>query len=154
MAIRPNITVICVGKPGRDFLEDGTQNYLKNLKKWSTTNIKYIKPSDEIDRKKKEAIKILAELKKLSGIKVLMEEKGELFTSTELASKLSKYFLTDKNIIFIIGGISGVTKEVKLIVDLQLSLSSLCFNHRLAKVMLLEQLFRVLSIMNNGTYHR
>ena len=83
-----------------------------------------------------------------------MEEKGELFTSTELASKLSKYFLTDKNIIFIIGGISGVTKEVKLIVDLQLSLSSLCFNHRLAKVMLLEQLFRVLSIMNNGTYHR
>ena len=80
---------------------------------------------------------------------------GKQLTSEEFSQKLEKIYLSEKKgIYFIIGGSDGLSQEVKSIASMKLSMSEMTFPHRLAKIMLLEQLYRALSIQNNRSYHK
>ena len=85
---------------------------------------------------------------------ISLDIKGQNLTSTELANKLDKTFITNSTITFIIGGSDGIDEEIKKISNYKLSFSNLTFPHQLFRVMLLEQIYRSFKILNNETYHK
>ena len=87
-----------------------------------------------------------------NNIVIALSEEGEYFTSFELTS----LFLNFKNqkINFLIGDADGIPTEIKNKSNLLLSLSPLTFPHELARLILLEQIYRAISISNNSPYHR
>ena len=80
------------------------------------------------------------------------QEEGKQFNSVELCSLLLNF--KNKKINFLIGDTDGVSSDIKEKSDLILSLSPLTFPHELARLILIEQIYRAISISNNSPYHR
>lgn len=86
---------------------------------------------------------------------VVLDEKGEQFNSVQLADSLRTLMNRGvSSITFLIGGFMGIPESILDEADLRLSLSKLTFPHELARVVLLEQVYRSLSIINHLPYHR
>ena len=85
---------------------------------------------------------------------VLLDERGETLTSEELAAVLGKHMVDGTGeLVFVIGGAYGVSNEVKQAANRRLSLSAMTFTHQMARLFLLEQLYRGFSILRNEPYH-
>ncbi len=85
---------------------------------------------------------------------VLLDVNGEAYSTEELTKLVQAKTLEYNHFLFIIGGPDGVAEEIKQQSQLKLSMSNLTFPHTIAKIVLLEQLYRVKSIMDNHPYHR
>jgi len=87
--------------------------------------------------------------------KVVLDERGELWNTKELASFLEKIMLgAVPGVAWIIGGANGLDDTIKRKADKILSLSPMTFPHRLARLILCEQLYRALSIIHGEPYHK
>jgi 23S rRNA (pseudouridine1915-N3)-methyltransferase len=86
-----------------------------------------------------------------SDFVIALEEKGKQFTSVEFASYITK---TSRPIVFIIGGAYGLSDEVRNRADLILSLGKITMPHALARVVLVEQIYRAYTIDKNHPYHK
>lgn len=85
---------------------------------------------------------------------ILLDERGKEFRTAEFAEYLGKAFmLPKKRIVFVIGGPWGFSDEVKQKADLSISLSRMTFPHQLVRLLFLEQLYRVLTIIKGEPYH-
>jgi 23S rRNA (pseudouridine1915-N3)-methyltransferase len=101
-----------------------------------------------------EAEKILAALGDSDRV-VVLDPKGKAFTSEQLAKFVQQHMTSDpRRLTFVIGGYEGLADSVKSRADVQWSLSSLTFTHDLTRVVLLEQLYRALSIIHNLPYSK
>jgi 23S rRNA (pseudouridine1915-N3)-methyltransferase len=86
---------------------------------------------------------------------VAMEVDGDAVTSTELSKRVERWTSTGKGVVaFVIGGADGIPKDLSKSAAARLSLSKLTLPHRLARVLLLEQLYRSLSILRGEPYAR
>ncbi len=86
---------------------------------------------------------------------VALEVDGEALTSTELSARIERWAGRGKgSIVFVIGGAEGIPPELSRAADVRLSLSALTLPHRLARVVLFEQLYRALSILRGEPYAR
>ena len=85
---------------------------------------------------------------------ILLDLKGEMKTSEEMALKLEKISLTNSEINFIIGGSNGVGDKLRQIVDCRLKFSSMTFPHQLMRLILIEQIYRWITINKNIKYHK
>ncbi|MCC2645226.1 MAG: rRNA ((1915)-N(3))-methyltransferase RlmH [Burkholderiales bacterium] len=85
---------------------------------------------------------------------IALDEKGQNLDSIRFAKRLEDIALYNTNITFIIGGADGIHPDLKKEVNLQLQLSSLTFPHALVRVIVLEQLYRAITILENHPYHR
>jgi 23S rRNA (pseudouridine1915-N3)-methyltransferase len=107
----------------------------------------------EAELKKQEAKLILAALQKEDTL-ILLDEKGEQFTSPQFAHLLQqKANEGKKRQIFLIGGAFGVDEQVSQRADNIVSLSKLVFPHMLVRLILAEQVYRACTILNNEKYH-
>lgn len=157
------ITVIAVGKIKEKYLKDGINEYAKRLSRFC--NLELIEVNDEqapdnigvmqeLQIKKKEGERILRKVKE-GSLLVVLDVKGEKPGSKELSDRLNSFFVSGKShITFVIGGSLGVDSEILKAADLRLSLSELTFPHQLARLILLEQLYRSFKIINGETYHK
>ena len=95
-------------------------------------------------------------LKKLkpSSFLVLLDETGELCSSTEFSKSLEKWQASSKEVVFAIGGPSGWRAEAKERANKTLSLSKLTFPNQLVRLILLEQLYRACCITSGHPYHK
>ena len=101
-----------------------------------------------------EADRIIAEIPKKSLVVPLCIE-GKQFSSEELAKRFDGAMSSGKSeICFIIGSSHGLSDRVKELADLKLSMSALTFPHQLARVMLYETVYRTVSILSGGKYHK
>jgi len=89
---------------------------------------------------------------RVNNIIISLTEEGKSFNSIELTSLLLNF--KNKKINFLIGDADGIPSDIKDKSHLLLSLSPLTFPHELARLILLEQLYRAISISNNSPYHR
>ena len=89
---------------------------------------------------------------KANYILISLSEEGETFNSHEFASLLLSF--NNNKINFLIGDTEGLPPHIKSNSDLLLSLSSLTFPHELARLLLVEQIYRAVSIIQNSPYHR
>jgi 23S rRNA (pseudouridine1915-N3)-methyltransferase len=101
-----------------------------------------------------EGAKILAALDATDRV-VILDPAGRSRTSGEFATLVGKHMREDpRSLTFVIGGYSGLSDDVKKRADLTLSLSPLTFTHDLSRVLLLEQIYRALSIIHHHPYSK
>lgn len=100
-----------------------------------------------------EGVLILEKISKADFV-ILLDIKGQKFSSEKFADYLSKIILDHSSICFIIGGAFGVSEEVKKRANSSLSFSDMTFPHMLARIMLLEQIYRAGAITQNHPYHK
>ena len=143
------IKIICVGKLKENYLKDGVNDYLKRISKYHKIELIEINDSDI----NTEANDILKHIDNKSYL-IAMCIEGEELSSTELANKIDKTFITNSNITCIIGGSDGVKQELKDKCNYKLSFSRLTYPHGIFRLILLEQIYRSFKIINNETYHK
>jgi 23S rRNA (pseudouridine1915-N3)-methyltransferase len=152
-------TVIMVGKTSIPFVIDGVDLFSKRFRHYHP--IKLITIPDLKDRKsfspdqtkEKETESIRQYLPK-SALIVLLDEKGIEYRSMDFATFLQKQFNSGiKEIVFIIGGAYGVSESLSSFVNNKISLSQMTFTHQFIRLMLLEQLYRAMTILKNEPYH-
>jgi 23S rRNA (pseudouridine1915-N3)-methyltransferase len=102
---------------------------------------------------REEAGKILKKLPSNAYVTALCVE-GEQISSQEFAQALERRMQVNGSFAFIIGGSYGLAQTIKDSAGLKLSLSAMTFPHMTARVVLLEQLYRALSIIEGGKYHK
>lgn len=86
--------------------------------------------------------------------RVVLDERGERLSSTALAERLQAWQHDGRDVALLIGGADGLAPELKASADEALRLSDLTLPHALARVLLLEQLYRAWSLLHNHPYHR
>lgn len=157
-----NITLICVGKLKEKYLTDACNEYIKRLSanKMSIVEITPERLSDspseaEIETAlEKEGKKILEKLPKNSYIYAMCIE-GRQRSSEELSFEIEKIKMGGTgSLVFIIGSSFGLSESVKSSANEKLSMSKMTFPHQLARVMLLEQIYRAVQIGLGTKYHK
>tara|TARA_Y100001968_G_scaffold263053_1_gene251532 strand:+ start:879 stop:1316 length:438 start_codon:yes stop_codon:yes gene_type:complete len=136
--------IIAIGKIKKKWIHTGIEMYLNRL-----PGLKVIEIKDSTQKKEEYIIKEI--LKKNETI-ITLNENGQSFTSKQLAQKLLN--LHSQNITFIIGGATGLSPSINTYASWQLSLSSLTFPHEIARLLLIEQLYRAKTIAQGGSYHK
>lgn len=152
--------IVCVGSLKEDYLKQAQNEYVKRIKGFSKINIIECKEADYKDlsyegikqAQKKEAQKIEEYLK---GYVVALEINGQQFTSEEFSKKIKNLEVNGTSCItLIIGGSYGIFSELSNKANLKLSFGKFTLPHQLMRVVLLEQIYRALTIINNKTYHK
>ena len=136
--------ILAVGKVRRSWIQDGIELYRKRL-----PGLEFIEIRDSTPDKEAESIR--ASLRPNEHVIALMEE-GDAVGSIPFARRLDQ--LGNQRLAFVIGGADGLTNELKGRAHWQLSLSPMTFPHELARLMLIEQLFRAQAILQGSPYHR
>ena len=136
--------MLAVGKIRRGWIQDGIDLYSRRLRGLSVIELR-----DGTQEKEESAIK--GALLPDERLVVLMEE-GETLASIPFARRLERY--GNERLAFIIGGADGLTPGLKARADWRLSLSPMTFPHELARLLLIEQLFRAQAIIQGSPYHR
>lgn len=85
---------------------------------------------------------------------VALDERGQMLTSPELASRIASWRDQARDIAFVIGGADGIAPELRDRADLAISFGRMVWPHMLARVMLSEQLYRAATILSGSPYHR
>jgi len=158
------ITIIAVGKLRETYWQNGVADYVKRLQPYARVEIIEIpdvrvpenaSPADKAKVVAKEGGVILERLKRHIGIVVALDRHGKTPDSLELAGWLEKQMLDgQKEIAWIIGGPLGLAEQVTSRADLVLSFSRLTFPHQMARLMLLEQIYRSFRIIHHAPYHK
>ena len=138
------LRILAVGKVRRGWIQDGIDLYRKRLPGLSIVELRDGTPE-------KEAEAIRAVWRPDERLVVLMEQ-GETLASIPFARRLEQ--ISSDRIAFVIGGADGLTDALKEEADWRLSLSPMTFPHELARLMLIEQLFRAQAILQGRPYHR
>ena len=157
------VTVVCVGKLRERFFADAAAEYLKRLRRLMPVTV--IEVPDEPEpvqpgevqhdmTLRREGERILARLSDRDHVIALCVDARQ-YESPELAARLDGLFTQGKShIIFVIGGSLGLHPSVLRRADERMSMSRMTFPHQLARVMLLEQLFRAAKINAGERYHK
>ncbi len=157
------IHIIAVGRLKEQYLRDASNEYLKRLSSFCKMSVIEIEPERLPDNPNTsqietclndEAKKILSAIPHGSFI-IPMCIEGKQLDSIELSQKLCDLALSgDSTVSFIIGGSYGLSDKVKSLAGLKLSMSKMTFPHQLARIMLLEQVYRAFKIAQGATYHK
>ena len=157
------ITLITVGKLKEKFYISAAEEYTKRLRGYCNFQLLELpetrlpedpSPTEIQAGLEKEAALILAKLPKNTWFCILTPE-GKLLSSEQLADKISQIKLAGKSsACFLIGSSFGIAQKVKEKADFKLSMSPMTFPHHLARVMVLEQLYRAEAIQAGSKYHK
>jgi 23S rRNA (pseudouridine1915-N3)-methyltransferase len=153
------ITIIEVGKMKKGPLFEQSKEYVKRLKNYIQLHEHSIKEEPFKNASQKNNVTEIETIRirkkwNLDSVKIVLSEHGKTMTSIEFAEGLSNWTQNgQKEITFVIAGPLGVNKKLLQEADQVLSLSPMTFPHELAHVLLLEQLYRAGTILNNKTYH-
>ncbi|WP_087069433.1 23S rRNA (pseudouridine(1915)-N(3))-methyltransferase RlmH [Cyanobium sp. NIES-981] len=138
------IRILAVGKVRKSWVREGLEVYRRRMPGLSIVELRDTDPV-------REAQAIRAELRSDEQLITLSEE-GRTFRSRELAHHLNQS--GSDRLAFVIGGADGLDPALRARAQWQLSLSALTFPHELARLLLLEQLYRAQTILQGGPYHR
>lgn len=157
------VTIICTGKLKEKFYLDAAAEYAKRLSRFCKLEIVELpesrlsdspSPAEISQALTAEAALIEAKLPKGSAL-VAMCIEGEELSSPQLAEKMRQFAVSGvSNLTFLIGGSVGLSPAIKAQADFRLSMSPMTFPHHLARVMLLEQIYRAYQINAGTKYHK
>ena len=157
------VNIICIGKLRERFYADACDEYLKRLKRIMPVTVIELpdepepaQPSDKLNEAvlRREGERILRHIAPQHHV-IAMCIDAPQYQSPQLAAHLSSLFTAGKSTVtFLIGGSLGLHPTVLARADERISMSKMTFPHQLARVMLLEQLFRAAKINANERYHK
>jgi 23S rRNA (pseudouridine1915-N3)-methyltransferase len=140
----PKVKIFAVGKVKKGWLKEGIDVYLHRLPELELAEIKDSDKTQEADKVKS--------LLKTNDKLIVLSEDGRTFDSTEFAHWLGQE--ASGTLVFFIGGPEGVSPEIKQQAYTVLSLSAMTLPHEVARLILLEQLYRAKTILQGGSYHK
>ncbi len=152
--------VVVVGKDKSDPLLQAGDDYLARLQYYFPTELVSVK--EEPARSKADLVRVKSleaeRLEKAAGkaaMLVVLDEGGQSLSSEQLASRVGRWADEGRaEVAFFIGGPNGIAPELRAAATLVLSLSKMTLPHRLARVVLLEQLYRAATILRGEPYHK
>ena len=157
-----NIKVICVGKSKEKYWDAAYAEYLKRLKGYCSPEVIEVKeaklpanasPADEKKVIETEGREILGRIGSGDCV-IALDIQGKELSSEEIARKISEISFDYSRISFIIGGSLGLSDEVKRRADFRMSFGRITLPHQLARVVLLEQIYRAFKINAGEAYHK
>jgi 23S rRNA (pseudouridine1915-N3)-methyltransferase len=149
------ITIITVGKQQESTFKAPLDMYTQRIAYFTQTSWIYVAPSGNKDRSTSlelESAKILRAIPKDAYV-VLLDERGVIKSSPELAILIEARQIKGQDLVFIIGGAYGVDQKVFTAANETWSLTRLVFPHQIVRIVLAEQLYRGFSILKNLPYH-
>ena len=150
-----SVKLICVGKLKESFWTEACKEYEKRMKTMCRLEVLQLDEEPERpDTLRREAARIEAAIPAGAYV-IAMCIEGKELSSTQLAEKLRAVQNSgNSKICLIIGSSNGMDDSIKQRADLRLSMSPMTFPHHLARVMVLEQVYRGLSILSGSKYHK
>ena len=151
--------IFAVGNKMPKWVEAGFDEYARRMPHESTIELMEIKPEKRGEGKKieqllvAEAARILAALPSKCRI-VAMDERGRQWTTAKLADSITGWMRNGGDTAFLVGGADGLDANIKNSADEVLALSAMTLPHGLARILLAEQLYRAVSLINRHPYHR
>lgn len=153
------ITILVVGKTDNGFIYQGVEEYLKRLKRYVRIEVNVIQ---DIKNSKSLSIEQLIQKEEDSIVQaigssneiILLDERGKEYTSVELSQMIeSKMVSGTKDLVFLIGGAYGVSDTVKKRIKAQMAVSKMTYSHQMVRLILVEQLYRAMTIIRGEPYH-
>lgn len=149
------IKIVCVGNLKEKFWRDAEQEYVKRLSKFCKLEIKEIEEQNQFKEEDRiievESKKIEKEIENDS---YLMDINGNQYSSEEFAKLIEQISLKKSQITFVIGGSNGVSKKIKDTLKNKISFGKATYPHNLARIILLEQIYRAFMINSGAKYHK
>ena len=158
-----NITYIYFGQQKDGYFRSAMDEYIKRIGKYAKFTEKVLKPENipenptqnEISLCLEKEAKVLLPLLSKSALKIAMCVEGKTMSSEAFANVFGKAMNDGKSeISFIVGSSHGLAENVKKACDIRLSFSPMTFAHGLFGVMLTEQIYRAMTILNGEKYHK
>jgi 23S rRNA (pseudouridine1915-N3)-methyltransferase len=153
------ILVVAVGTRLPQWINDGFAEYAGRMPKNSRISLVEVKPEPRTSGKTVPQM-MAAEATRIEAAvpqgceRIVLDEHGRDFSSVALSGWLNDKLEGGRDLAFIIGGPDGLAPSVKSNASLQMRLSSLTLPHGMARVLLAEQLYRSVTILQNHPYHR
>jgi 23S rRNA (pseudouridine1915-N3)-methyltransferase len=151
-------TIVAVGRL-KGWAAEGSDDYLTRLRRYFPVEVVEV-PEEDMNRRSPEEVltaegeRLLKRLPAGAHVVALDRVKGKLLSSEELARKLSSLALSGRShVAFVLGGPLGLSPEVLGRADERLSFGPMTLPHALARVVLLEQLYRAVKIGRGEKYH-
>ena len=138
------LLILAVGKLKDRWALEGCAEYLQRLRRQAAIEVVEVKDTAALGPRIPARHRVVA-----------LTERGQEPSSAELAERLARWQMDGgAGVVFLIGGADGLPAEIERQADERLSLSRLTLPHRLARLLLLEQLYRAFSILRGEPYHR
>ena len=144
------LLVIAVGHKMPQWVQIACEDYLKRMPREYTLEVKELKPDITPS---KEALKIRQVIAKGDHV-IAMDEHGMDITTLDMSKTMANWRVLGKNIALIIGGANGLDQSILQMANEIWRLSSLTLPHAMARLLLIEQLYRSYTILENHPYHR
>ena len=153
------ITLLTVGRTDVKWVREGLDLYVSRLVHYIPFSLEEIPELKNVSALNKEQIKnkegelILKKIKPSDDV-ILLDEHGREFRSVDFSKYLQdKISLSNRDIVFIIGGAYGFSDEVYKRADAKMSLSKMTFSHQMVRTIFVEQLYRAFTIIKGEPYH-
>lgn len=153
-----SINIICVGNLKEKFWKEASIEYEKRLSKFCKLNIVELAEQNKFQDQNRilqtEGLEILKAINERGGKTFLLAINGKERTSEEFAGLLNETSLTNSTINFVIGGSYGTSEEVNEKIKDKISFGKATYPHNLARIILLEQVYRAFMLNGGGKYHK
>ncbi len=133
------ITIISLGKLKENYFKAAQEDYLRRIEKFVNIEIVECERIPNLDR---------------FDFVAVLDERGKQMSSLEFAEFIRKLEIEGKKVCFVIGGWSGLEKNIMKRADKIISLSKFTFPYQLARMILLEQIYRAFTIIRGIDYHK
>ncbi|WP_163336598.1 23S rRNA (pseudouridine(1915)-N(3))-methyltransferase RlmH [Desulfopila sp. IMCC35008] len=147
--------LLLLGRAKASYIEEGISEYIKRLSHYTQFSVNLLKgKKNKANDPKAEGRLLLAQIP--SGWQaVALDPLGRQFTSEEFTARINTWERQSvKGVCYLIGGPLGLSDEVRNRADLLFSLSKMTFTHDMARLLLVEQLYRAYTIKNGEKYHK
>jgi len=153
-----HVTILMVGKTRESFIQEGLAFYEKRLQPFLRLTLKSVREEKEAGGLAASAIKVRegerlrAQIPPRAFVAALTPQ-GREFTSEEFAAWLTRRELEARPLVFLIGGHWGLDEQTLAAASERLALARLTLTHELSRLVLLEQLYRAMTIKTGHPYH-
>jgi 23S rRNA (pseudouridine1915-N3)-methyltransferase len=152
------LSILAVGRGLPAWVAAGCAEYVKRMPRELPLSVVEIKPEPRGAKSRgqllaAEKIRLQAALQGFPRV-VVLDERGEDLGTLQLSRRLEAWMREGGDTAFVIGGADGIDDEIKARADVSLRLSSLTLPHALARLVLCEQLYRIVSVVRGHPYHR
>jgi len=153
-----SIKVICLGKTKQKFIEEGIREYQKRIDKyikleWQIIPDIKLTGNKTIQEVKDKEAEIIESRLNPSSFLIVLDENGKDYSSIKFAKVLENKINFGKDVVFLIGGVYGISRKISQKADLILSFSHFTFTHQMIRLLLTEQIYRWLTIIKGKKYH-
>jgi 23S rRNA (pseudouridine1915-N3)-methyltransferase len=155
--------ILAIGHKPPDWVVAGFEDYARRMPREARIQLTEIKPAPRSRQAPSAAAiaRILeAEKSRLVAalppgcVRIALDERGKPLSTADLARRLTAWMQGGRDVAFLIGSADGLDQELKADADLLLSLSAMTLPHAMVRVLLAEQLYRAVSMIQNHPYHR